>query len=306
MDDAASDVLAAHRARLTALDPMLAEPRALPEPIDGDVLLACPGGQALVRTTKVDLESFAACFTAARESRLVARVDGPEAMAELLGRWERLDGVRPGPDSAAILTWPSRDTVMTRTLLEHGFVPQSILAARRSSVPVPVPVPDSSASAVVVRRLAAADLDAAAALWIQVDRWDAQFGGMAVRASTEGHVRRELESALDPEGLWCWVAERDGAVVGLVAVQPPQRAAWAVSPSAFSSGVYVTCGVVMEGSRGGGIGSALMREVHAAVDTAGIPVSLLHYAALNPLSGPFWSRCGYRPLTTVWARGLVG
>jgi GNAT superfamily N-acetyltransferase len=302
MDDGVSDVLAAHRARLRALDSVLAEAKALPAPIDGDVPLACPGGRAVVRTTIVDLASFDACFTAARESRLVARVDGPKAMAELLDRWERLDGVRPGPDSTAVLTWPSRDTAMTRTLLKHGFAPQTVLAVRRSSVPAPA----GSASAVVVRRLAAADLDAAAALWMQEDRWDEQFGSMAVRASTQGHIQRELESALDPEGLWCWVAERDGAIVGLVAVQPPQRAAWAVSASSFSSGVYVTCGVVAEGSRGGGIGSALMRDVYASVDTAGIPVSLLHYAALNPLSGPFWSRCGYRPLTTVWARGLVG
>jgi GNAT superfamily N-acetyltransferase len=301
MNGVASEVLAAHRARFAELDPRLAKPKPLPDLIDGDVPLACPGGLALVRTTNADPASFAACFTAARESRLVAKVDGPKAMAALLDQWEGLDGVRPGPDSTAIVTWPSRDTAMTRTLLEHGFVPQSVLAVRRGSFPVP-----GGSSGVAVRRLEATDVEAAVALWMQVMRWDAQFGGMAVRASTEGHVRGELESALGPDGVWVWVAERDGVTVGLVVVQPPERAAWAVSPSAFSPGVYVSCGVVAEGSRSGGIGSALMREVHAFVDAAGIPVSLLHYAALNPLSGPFWSRCGYSPLTTVWARGTVG
>jgi len=29
-------------------------------------------------------------------------------------------------------------------------------------------------------------------------------------------------------------------------------------------------------------------------------VTLLHYAQVNPLSAPFWSQQGYRPLWTVW------
>ena len=49
-----------------------------------------------------------------------------------------------------------------------------------------------------------------------------------------------------------------------------------------------------------------MRHVHAELDAEGIAAILLHYAAVNPLSGPFWSRCGYRPLFTNWTRGTVG
>jgi hypothetical protein len=37
---------------------------------------------------------------------------------------------------------------------------------------------------------------------------------------------------------------------------------------------------------------------HDELDARGISVTLLHYAQLNPLSGPFWSRMGYRPLWT--------
>lgn len=37
-----------------------------------------------------------------------------------------------------------------------------------------------------------------------------------------------------------------------------------------------------------------------AVGAAGVPVILLHYEQLNPLSMPFWSRHGYRPLWTTW------
>jgi GNAT superfamily N-acetyltransferase len=53
--------------------------------------------------------------------------------------------------------------------------------------------------------------------------------------------------------------------------------------------------------RGSGTGAALITHVHHALDAAGIDLTLLHYAQLNPLSGPFWHRMGYRPLWSVWA-----
>jgi hypothetical protein len=31
-----------------------------------------------------------------------------------------------------------------------------------------------------------------------------------------------------------------------------------------------------------------------------VSVTLLHYEQVNPLSGPFWSHRGYRPLWTSW------
>jgi hypothetical protein len=31
-----------------------------------------------------------------------------------------------------------------------------------------------------------------------------------------------------------------------------------------------------------------------------VGVSVLNYAAMNPLSGPFWHRMGYRPVWTTW------
>jgi hypothetical protein len=38
----------------------------------------------------------------------------------------------------------------------------------------------------------------------------------------------------------------------------------------------------------------------AVLDARGVDTTLLHYAQLNPLSAPFWSRMGYRPLWTGW------
>ena len=41
-------------------------------------------------------------------------------------------------------------------------------------------------------------------------------------------------------------------------------------------------------------------QVHAVLDARGVGTTLLHYAQLNPLPAPFWSRMGYRPLWTGW------
>jgi GNAT superfamily N-acetyltransferase len=66
------------------------------------------------------------------------------------------------------------------------------------------------------------------------------------------------------------------------------------------SPAYVSCMVVRAAHRGGGIGAALVRHAHAVLDRVGVEATLLHYSGLNPLSPPFWHRCGYRPLWTTW------
>jgi predicted GNAT family acetyltransferase len=57
---------------------------------------------------------------------------------------------------------------------------------------------------------------------------------------------------------------------------------------------------VLPDQRGSGVGTALVAELHRVLDAAGVTVTLLHHGQLNPLSKPFWSRMGYRPLWTNW------
>jgi GNAT superfamily N-acetyltransferase len=57
---------------------------------------------------------------------------------------------------------------------------------------------------------------------------------------------------------------------------------------------------VSQGVRGGGIGARLVTRFHAEAQAAGVGLVLLHYAQVNPLSMPFWSQQGYRPLWTAW------
>jgi GNAT superfamily N-acetyltransferase len=63
---------------------------------------------------------------------------------------------------------------------------------------------------------------------------------------------------------------------------------------------YLQTMFVQPGERGGGVGAALVRHAHGVLDARGVQTTLLHHAAMNPLSAPFWSRMGYRSLWTGW------
>jgi predicted acetyltransferase len=64
---------------------------------------------------------------------------------------------------------------------------------------------------------------------------------------------------------------------------------------------YLMFMFVLPGERASGVGAALAAQLHRDVYAAGLPVTLLHYEQSNPLSVPFWSQQGYRPLWTTWA-----
>ena len=46
--------------------------------------------------------------------------------------------------------------------------------------------------------------------------------------------------------------------------------------------------------------ATLAARLHREIEDARVAVTLLHYEQTNPLSVPFWSQQGYRPLWTSW------
>jgi GNAT superfamily N-acetyltransferase len=181
--------------------------------------------------------------------------------------------------------------------LAHGLTPKLVLAARsagRTTVPV--------RPGVVVREFRETDLDAAVELKLEPAALNARFGARPPTASTEPQYRRVLEGRLASPEPWAWVAEVAGEVVGLIVAIPPSRTERFAQWVAASSIAYVACMVVAADHRGGGVGASLVQAVHEVADAAGIEITLLDYYALNPVSAPFWHRCGYRPLWTDWTR----
>ena len=240
-------------------------------------------------------------------------MSGPDiggALDRLLSAWHaHLAGLpgADGEDTAAIVIWPSRDIDGVRPLLRHGFTPLAVIAARTTAAR-----PDQAGRGgrpagtreevpgVRIRRAGPADTDTVARLGHEVIRYDGYFGGVTDRPGTAAAMRREAAALLAGPRPWVWLAERDTAPIGLLAAERPEAAGW-IAPMAGQAPVcYLTFMFTEPGERGRGVGAALCARLHADVVAAGVPVTLLHYAPANPLSVPFWSRQGYRPLWLAW------
>jgi GNAT superfamily N-acetyltransferase len=233
---------------------------------------------------------------------LTVRLRDPDArptLSLLLARWRRhLDSLpdAAATDTAAMITWPSREASGVRVLLECGMQPIEVVAARPAGRAVAAP----DVTGVVIREARPGDVETVTQMMVQLIAYDEQFGAMVLRPATESLVRGNAQTALARRPSWTWLAERGGRPVGLVAVQPPQDAAWIAGMARSSPAAYLEAGFVVPAERGSGTAAALVRHVHSFLDAEGIAVTLLHYALANPRSGAFWARMGYRPLWTSW------
>jgi GNAT superfamily N-acetyltransferase len=289
-----------HVGRVRRLDPLL--PQSMPLPVAGpdDVELAVPGGAALARLVRADPATLAATWYPPERHVLIARVgadDPVAAMDALLARWTeavraRASGTGSAADSAAVLTWPSRDILPTPTFLTHGLMPAMVLAIRLAGRPSPDGPTD-----VVVRRATDADLDATVALELELVRWNQMLGQMTERPNTAELIRAKHTGAGRP---WTWLAEGDGVPVGLLNVLDPDHAPWASGLTSAGRAVYLSDLMVLPDRRGAGTATALVQHVHRELDRTGFDAVVLHYLAMNPLAAPLWHRCGYRPLLTNW------
>jgi GNAT superfamily N-acetyltransferase len=307
--DAVDEINRAVGRRWQGLDRLLPPRAELPEGCAAPFVAAGangrPAGLAACRHERVKAGTLNQTWGTADRFSLIARLreaDTSAALDDLVGQWRDhlagLPGTRAG-DTAAMITWPARDVSGVTTLLRHGLQPITVIAVRpaRSTAAGPRPAGDET---LVIREAAPADLDVVTELEMGVIRYDALFGAAILRPATEELVRAETQAALAVRPARAWLAERDGEPVGLVHVQPPEQSRWIAGMTRAGVTVYLQTMFVRPGDRGGGVGEALVRHVHAVLDARGVDTTLLHFAQLNPLSAPFWSRMGYRPLWTGW------
>jgi GNAT superfamily N-acetyltransferase len=284
-------------------------------------------------------ESLDLTWGAARRFHLTVRLAGPDAAAaldQLLSLWrDHLDGVpgAEGEDAAAIVTWPSRDIDGAATLLQHGLAPLSVIAARATrrhpagpadgtpgeaeaaadtgqaaghagraaaGAGHAAPAEGAGQQGLRIRLAGPADIDAVVRLGLEVIRFDAHFGSVAERPGTADALKREVAGLLAVPGTWIWLAERDAVAIGMLCAERPESAAW-IAPMVRGAPVaYLLLMGVTPGQRGSGVGAAMVARLHHEIAAAGVAITLLHYAQINPLSAPFWSQQGYRPLWTAY------
>jgi GNAT superfamily N-acetyltransferase len=305
--DVMDDINEAAGRRWRDLDPMLPVPREVPEGCTMPLVVAGdngrPAGFGVCRHQHVPADALEQVWGTATRFVLTPRLRDPDvypALDELLGQWrDHLAGLpeADNEETAAMLEWPSRDISGVNALLKHGMQPISVVAVRPAGRAMLVA--DSGTPAdVVIRAAGPDDLDAVTELEMGVIRFDAQFGAAILRPATEALIRDASRKALARRQDWVWVAERSGRLVGLVHVLPPDESAWIAGMTRPGTTAYLQSMFLGPDERGGGLGAALVRRAHDELDARGIAITLLHYAQLNPLSGPFWSRMGYRPLWT--------
>jgi ribosomal protein S18 acetylase RimI-like enzyme len=291
-----------HATRLRLVDPLLPTDHDLPEPRPGDRELTAPGGTARYRRERHAAEDVAALWGARDQHHLFARLDSWDlgaALNDLMFDWfDAIDRTRPEHDSEALLTWPSRDVEVASAIIGHGMKPRTTLAVRPAGRPVP-----RGATEVTVRQLREEDVARAVELRMAAQRWDARFGSCVVRPGADGYFTSVYRQRLADRPGWSWVAEdAAGEVRGVLLADPPEHSAWMEPYTSAAAPGYLGLLVVDAEHRGRGIGAALVDAAQAALEQAGADVTLLHYASLNPLSVPFWHRCGYRPLWTTWTK----
>jgi GNAT superfamily N-acetyltransferase len=302
----AQDLLQAQCARLVELDPELPSTFALPG--GGDPLMArVPGGGSvagLVTRSQFPPGSQNRLWSAADTFELFPLLGehGGPGMDALLHAWK--DRVReigaPDEDSSCLVTWPSRDVAATRALLDHGFVPLSVLAVRsasRGGAEQNAKLPGT----VKARRAGPVDLDAVVELGLAELDYAAQVGASVRRSDAPELKRNAARLRLAAAGDPVWLAERDGVPIGLA------ECGWVDTtgprgPHRLRAGrwAYVNCVSIAESARGTGVGTALVSLAHAEFARAGVVGSFLYYNPPNPLSSVFWPRQGYRPLWTMW------
>jgi GNAT superfamily N-acetyltransferase len=310
--------------RWREIDPLLPDPGPLPPGCGAEFTIAGAAGEPAAAATCEHSEAAPGSLDTAwgteRRYQLAPQITGPDiggTLDRVLGQWrDHLAGL-PGADSqdtAAVITWPSRDIDGVRALVGRGFAPLGVVAARLSghhpghaagrSAPGEGGAPGAGngpgRAGARIRRAGPADIGAVVRLGLEVIRYDAHFGNGGERPDTLGALRHEVDEMLAGPEPWIWLAERDGQAIGLVAAQRPELADWIAPLVRESPLAYVMLMLVAPGERAHGLGAELVARLHADIEAAGVPVTLLHYQQVNPLSVPFWSQQGYRPLWITW------
>ena len=296
--------------RWRAIDPLLPEPGEATTSCGADLAVTSADGHVaasgLCRHVHLKPGSLELAWGAAHQFALTPYVAGPdvgESLGRLLKRWRahlvRQQGAAD-EDSEAMVRWPSRDVEGVRALLEHGLRPLTVIAARSPGRADARASAGPGPASLRIRAAEPGDLDALERLGMAMMRYDAHFGSVTVRPDTASRLRESAARALDAPRPWIWLAERDGEAVGMVQAEPPEAAGWIAPLVRAQPAAYLGEMSVLPGARGTGVGTALVRHLHRELDAAGAAVTLLHHAQLNPLSAPFWSRMGYRPLWTSW------
>lgn len=203
------------------------------------------------------------------------------------------------PTSAEVVA-ASRDVERGRVLRAVGLAPSSVLAVadlRRAGPPA------GPGTNIVVRDAQPADAADVARLWHAEIEYEGRVGTLRDSAAIRAAVADAVPAQIDGTGT-VLVAERGGAVVGVMMADSVETSEWVGTRLAEAPLRYLAMASTESSARGSGVGSALVGTLHERHRASGVRLSALHYNPYNPLSVPFWSQWGYRPTVTFFSRPI--
>lgn len=284
------------RARFAALDPLLPSPVPLlaGEPVEAG------GALGTIAHLRFVPGSWQRLWSPAHLQILSAVLghDAAAGMGALLAVWrERITLADTERDSGCSVTWPSRDVVVARALLDHGFVPQLALAVRG-----PAPGEAHAVAGVTIRESTGGDLEEIVDLRFEELLYATFVGHGVLRSGARALLTDEVRRGLQFGGR-IWIAEEEGVTVGMAtggrrSPVPGDALAGRLPPGEWG---FLGTLAVTAAARGRGVGRALTAVVHDELFAPSLRGTFVSYNPANPLSPVFWHRQGYRPLWTTWA-----
>ncbi len=226
---------------------------------------------------------------------------GPEALARALPVFRAYAAALADRGATAMITLPSRDVDRCRVARENGFTARSVLAV--CPLPRPAVVPNPLPTGVTVRRAEPRDGEDIAALRWSEAEYEARLGELRFSPAIAAAMAAQVPELIAGPGRVV-VADRGGRAVSVVIAGSPAASAWAATRLRVETVSYVALASTAADQRGIGLGGALVRDLHRHQAAEGVQASVLHYSVHNPLSVPFWSQQGYRPVLTTLTRPL--
>ena len=299
-------VLAAHRARIHAIDKHADVPDLASEEVARVIEAEDEqgAGVAVIRRVEVDPAAQLAMWSAPKPWAISLRLHG-ERVGDLAARL--LDGVdeylvdnapHGDTDHAALVRIAARDVELVRPLLRHGYAAGTVTALRSVSSSLDAPAEPG----VAVRQARLEEREPLIALATALQKFDASFGTLGEPNELRPLIETLVDSMLEPDSTLLLVAETGEGIVGYASISDPESSDWITSSTTLAPAAYLGQAYVSPAARGSGAGTALTRRLHSEAAERGWKGILLDYSAPNPLSGPFWSRHGYRPLHVTWQR----
>lgn len=301
--------LVAWQGRELGLDPEL--PERTPGTGDAEIVVSGdvgPSALGILTGRSFPEDSPGALWGALQRDEMELWWGGDRAALELLlDRWIARTSGDIGPDeeweTAMTVEVPARDSAAAIPLLARGFAPVGVTGIRtgRRGARAAAAADRLRERGYELRVATSADTPLLARLDAELLAHDAQHGGVTMRPRAERFLGDYIADRLTRFPEWTWIVEDRGETAGYLSIEidRPEHRAQCIEggPVAHIQAMYLR-----EGVRGGGVGDAVVEFGHGNLEEAGFERITLGYAALNPRSGPFWCRQGYRPLWNSWQR----